>query len=110
MSPEATNVTWLAPWHPIVGGQPDDSTAKELYSELCDRHMLYGLMARPIAHRQDCDTFLFELLDETGRYAVVHLTYAQHPEINSNWPETSIVNSWTDFLKLMQEDALEWNT
>jgi hypothetical protein len=107
MCPDAT---WLVPWHPINDGRPDDPTAKELYSELCRRHVLYGLKARPIGHRQDCDDFLFELLDGSGRYAVVHLTYAQHPEPDPTWPETTIYKTWADFLQTMEADAEDWNT
>ena len=47
--------------------------ARELYSEVGERHVLYGIKARPVGHRQDCDDALFELLDGSGRFAVVHL-------------------------------------
>jgi len=110
MCPDTTNTTWLVPWHPIADGRPDDLTAKELYSELCQHHVLFGLQARPIAHRQDCDDFLFELLDGTGRFAVVHLTFAQHPETDPRWPETVIYKDWAEFVQTMKEDAADWNT
>jgi len=79
-------------------------------SELCQQHVLVGLKVRPIAYRQDCDDFLFELLDGSGRFAVVHLTYAQHPETDPRWPATAIYKDWTEFVQTMKEDAADWNT
>ena len=109
MCPDITNTAWLVPWHPIVGGSSDDSTAKELYSEVCGSHVLSGIKARPIAHRQDCDDFLFELLDSSGRFAIVHLTYAQHPEPDPRWPKTVIYKDWGEFIQIMKADAVDWN-
>jgi hypothetical protein len=109
MCPDTAGMTWLVPWRPIAGGHPNDSTAKELYSELCQRHVLFGVKARPVAHRQDCDDVLFELLDDSGRFAVVHLTYAQHPETDSRWPETVIYADWAEFVQTMKADAADWN-
>ena len=110
MFPDIETMTWLVPWHPIAGGCPDDSTAKELYSELCKNHVLFGLKARPIARRQDCDDVLFELLDDSGRFAVVHLTYAQRPETDPRWPETVIYTDWAQFVQTMTADAADWKT
>ena len=110
MYSDTAGMTWLVPWRPIAGGHPDDPTAKELYSELCQSHVLFDLKARPIAHRQDCDDFLFELLDNSGRFAVVHLTYAQHPETDPRWPETVIYPDWDQFIQTMKADAADWNT
>jgi hypothetical protein len=80
----------------------------ELYRELCQRHELYGIKVRPIARRQDCDDYLFELLDGSGRFAVVHLTFGQHPEPDPLWPSTEIYQNWTQFEReRMQRDAAE---
>ncbi|RYD21741.1 MAG: hypothetical protein EOP88_10345 [Verrucomicrobiaceae bacterium] len=108
MNAEVSNTRWLAPWIPINGGTPDDATAKELYSELCGTHVLHGIKARPLAHRQDCDEFLFELLDGTGCFASVHLTYARHPEPDPRWPNTEIYPGWQEFLHTMTA-AADWN-
>ena len=64
-------------------GSPDDGLARELHSELCSEHVLFNIPAVAIGGRQDCDDVLFRLLDGSGRLAVVHLTYAQHPEPES---------------------------
>lgn len=110
MCKDAGNTIWLVPWHPIEDGRPDDRTAKELYAELCERHNLFGIQARPVARRQDCDDVLFELLDGSGRFAVVHLTYAQHPETNQQWPGTTVYRDWSEFLIAMKADAEDRST
>ena len=110
MCKNAVSACWLIPWRPIEDGSPDDPTAKELYAELCEKHLLFGIRARPVACRQDCDDFLFELLDGSGRFAIVHLTYAQHPETDPRWPETSVLRDWDEFLVAMKADAEDWNT
>jgi hypothetical protein len=111
MWPGIDAIHWLAPWHPIKDASADDGLSRELYSELCPRHVLYGIKARPVAHRQDCDDALFELLDGSGRFAVVYLTFAQHPEPDPQWPETEIYGDWAQFEReRMQSDAAEWAT
>jgi hypothetical protein len=111
MWPGVSAITWLVPWRPIVDGSPDDGMARELYSEVGSRHVLYGIKARVVAHRQDCDDALFELLDGSGRFVVVHLTFARHPEPDPRWPETEIYADWSQFEReRMQPDAAEWAT
>lgn len=111
MWPGVNAVDWLVPWHPVKDGAADDGVARELYSELSLRHVLYGIPAREVGHRQDCDDVLFELLDGSGRFAVVHLTYAQHPEPDPFWPETMIYADWAQFERdRMRPDAAEWGT
>lgn len=102
-------MTWLVPWHPIEDGSPDDGSARELYSELGTRHPLFGVKVRVVGVRQDCDDYLFELLDGTGRLAVVHLTFAQHPEPDPRWPRTEFFVDWSHFERdRMQRDAAEF--
>lgn len=102
-------IDWLVPWHPIRDGSPDHGLVRELSREVSSRHVLYGVRARPVAHRQDCDDILFELLDGSGRLAVVHLTWAQHPEPDPRWPDTVIYADWRQFeLERMGPDAAEW--
>jgi hypothetical protein len=91
-------------------GRPDDPFAKELHDEVSESHVLFGIKTRSVARRQDCDDVLFELLDGSGRFAVVHLTYARHPELGPRWPETVVYGDWTEFLTVMNADAAEWNT
>lgn len=99
----------LVPWHPIEDRSSVESLVRELYLELSARHVLFGLRARAIARRQDCDDVLFELLDGSGRLAVVHLTWALHPEPDPRWPQTEIYGDWSQFEHdRMRPDAEEW--
>jgi hypothetical protein len=53
---------------------------------------------------------LFQLLDGTNRVAVVHLTYAQHPEPNPTWPETRVFEDFEHFAaEEMQIEHENWN-
>jgi hypothetical protein len=100
---------WLVPWQSLPIGSPQDSLVQELQSELVPAHVLFAMPVRPIAKRQDCDEVLFELLDGSGRYAVVHLTYAQHLEPDPRWPETRVFGSWDGFVReCMQADHANW--
>ena len=108
MQPDRPHVEWLAPWQPLEGGTPDDGTVRELRREICRLHVLHGVPVRPIARRQDCDDVLFELLDGSGRFAVVHLTYARSREIDPRWPETTLFESWRQFERQMRDDHADW--
>lgn len=100
---------WLVPWRPFTGLTADGPLVNELRSELCASHRLFGIPVRPVGGRQDCDDVLFELLDGSGRFAVVHLTYAQHPEPDPRWPETHVYDSWAHFEReTMKPDHNEW--
>jgi hypothetical protein len=104
MQSDRPNLRWLVPWHPIDGGTPDDAAARELRREVGGRHVLAGVPARTVGHRQDCDDVLYELLDGSGRLAVVHLTYSNRRERNPTWPETRLLESWGHFERLMRDD------
>lgn len=80
MPPTKNEDSSLATWYPIQATVRGDAWAKELRSELSKTQLLYGMSARAVGALQDCDDVAFELTD--GRLAVVHLTYAQHPESN----------------------------
>jgi hypothetical protein len=80
---------WLAPWHSIAGN-PDQVSAleRELQRELAFGHPLYGLAVRAVGRRQDCDDVLFFIEDDSGRVAVVRLTWAPSPPDKASWPST----------------------
>ena len=48
---------------------------------------------RAVARRQDCDDVLFVSVDEPPAVAVVHLTYANRPELDPRWPRTTFFDS-----------------
>lgn len=98
---------WRVPWHPVAE-QQGEALLRELKSELSKRHVLHGIAVRAVGQRQDCDDVVFELLDGSGRFAVVHLTFARHPEPDPRWPETTLFENWADFERQTQSDAAEW--
>jgi hypothetical protein len=73
---------WLEPWWSTDAMEEafHDAFTSELAAELAADHPLHGLPVRLVA-RGPGDDALFELLDASGRYAVVNLTWAKHPEI-----------------------------
>lgn len=75
---------------------------KELYKEINQGHILYGIKVKELAHREDCDDVLFSLLDGTNRYAVVHLTWIKRTEDNSSFPRTKI---YTNFIDLINTES-----
>jgi hypothetical protein len=89
---------WLEPWWSTEcqDEQFHAGFKRELEGELSSEHPLHGIETRLIA-RGNADDALFELLDGTGRYAVVHLTWARHPE-PLPWPATELYNSLTSFV------------
>lgn len=91
-------VNWLEPWWSTESQDKEFHAAfrLELESEVCREHVLSGISARLIA-RGNGDDALFELLDGSGRYAVVHLTWARHPE-PLPWPVTEIYRSLDSFV------------
>ncbi len=98
---------WLEPWFPIEDPARADALLKELRSEVSNAHLLYGVGAQAIGARQDCDDVVFRLAD--GKLAVVHLTYAQHPEKNPSYPSTEIFEDWNAFSNTrMKSDHVDW--
>ena len=93
-----STIDWLEPWWSTEkqDGKFHSQFKRELESEVCTDHPLYGIETRLIA-RGNGDDALFELLDGSGRYAVVHLTWARHPE-PLPWPTAELYNSLPSFV------------
>jgi hypothetical protein len=106
MAPDYNTISWLSPWRCLT--KNIESIVQELHTELCPQHILYGISVRAIACRQDCDEFAFELLDGTKRFAIVHLTYTQHREIDPRFPSTELFSDWKSFESKMSEDNQSW--
>jgi len=88
------------PWH-----RCDDARFEaELRRELCEKHVLFGIDAKIIARRQDCDDFLFALPD--GRFAGVHLTWSKEPD--PTWPGTVIYGAAEQMWAAIQSEIDEW--
>lgn len=102
-----SEIVWLEPWYPVDDAAKAGALLKELQAELSKVHTLYGVSALAIGARQDCDDVAFLLND--GRLAVVHLTYAQHPESNPSYPSTELFESLESFtVTRMKVDHDDW--
>jgi hypothetical protein len=88
---------FLKPWLAI--GAEASRLEQELVAEVGPRHQLEGRPMRAIAIRQDCDDVLFVSADEPPLIAVVHLTYANRPESDPAWPQTTIFESMHDWIE-----------
>ena len=85
----------LEPW----GELPDDGSrlVAELHRELRTDHILYGVEAKAIAMRCDCDDVLFRIEGRPDQLAVVHLTWSGTVDPNKGWPSTDLfadIESW----------------
>jgi len=101
---ELKHVEWLAPWGPT-----DPGLERELHRDIgSSQHPLHGRSAVAVARRSDTDDVLFFLPDGPEPLAVVHLTWAEHPERRPEWPSTDFFASLTDWIERgMKVDARE---
>jgi hypothetical protein len=88
---------YLEPW--IPAGNRALKLQRELAQEIGPGHPLTGRSMQAVAVRQDCDDVLFVSTDEPKLVAVVHLTYAAHPESDPRWPETTLFASMEDWFE-----------
>ena len=94
-------VQFLEPWY-------EDSSAalaEELRLEAPPGHVLHGVSVSTRARRQDQDDVLFELMDGTARFAVVHLTYSR--ESDPRWPRTRLFANADAWLVSIHDDHAE---
>jgi hypothetical protein len=95
------------PWKEIVDADQRLALEAELRKELGSCHALYGVSAKALAYRIDCDDVLFELTAQTTFYAVVHLAWSGRRENDSRWPEYRCYESldlWRSGLSLLDLD------
>lgn len=85
---------WLEPWWPTEGQGREfhETFERQLENELSPGHELYRVPVKLLGRHGGSDDALFELLDGSGRVAVVHLTWAKGPEAPP-WPGTAIYES-----------------
>ena len=101
---------WLEPWWSTSeqGEEFHDKIQRQLRLELSPSHELYGVPVKLIGRHGGSDDALFELLDGSGRVAVVHLTWAKSQE-RLPWPVTTIYESleaWAE--QWMRPEHEEW--
>jgi hypothetical protein len=83
---------------------------EELARECCGEHCLFGVTARAVAGRQDCDDVLFELFGPRapGEFAVVHLAWSGR-ECAGQFPSTSVFRTFQHWaIERMGPEADEW--
>lgn len=101
---------WLKPWYSIRDN-PNQVTAmeRELRRELSPGHPLHGLPVLAIGCREDNDDVLFLIEDDSGRVAMVHLTWTNRPPERPPWPATFIfpsLGTWIEQGMRADHDAL----
>ena len=99
MPAERRPMQWLEPWCALTEVDTECARALErvLGREMASGHPLYDLPVKAVARRGDNDDVLFELLDGTGRVAVVHPTWTQSPPERLPWPLTEMYASLDAF-------------
>jgi len=88
---------FLKPW--VAAGAQAQQLQSELAAELGPSHCLSDRKMLAVAVRQDCDDVLFVSVDEPPLVAVVHLTYANRPEPDPQWPATTLFVSMEDWIE-----------
>ena len=68
----------------------------QLTTEVGPGHVMYGLPVRMVGRDGGSDDTLFEILDGSGRFALVHLTWAKGQE-RLPWPSTAIYPTFDAF-------------
>ena len=88
-------MNWPARWKPFTGHQ-DDAHVREFRRGAPPTHVLANLPLRTVG-TNDADNVLFELLDGSGRFAAVHLTFNR--ETDPCWPHTKVYENWEHFAR-----------
>ena len=88
----------LKPWMPIDPAE-SERYEDEYAAEIGKAHPLYGVPAKAVAYRVDCDDVLFELLRHLCDYAVVHLTWSGREESDPRWPSCEIYADSEDLME-----------
>jgi hypothetical protein len=93
-------VEWLRPWWPLAAEGPDAAALeREMRAELGPSHPLFRVPVAAVGRHDGCDDVLFQMLDGSGRVAVVHLTWVQHQELPP-WPITTFFDGLEAFASL----------
>lgn len=100
----------LEPWSSAqdLGDTLLDSFTRELQSEVARGHVMFGLPTRLVGRGQG-DDVLFEILDGSGRVAVVHLTWSKAEEVPP-CPGSTVYSSMQEWSqKCMLPEHEKWN-
>lgn len=100
---DGEHMKWLDPWWSTEDQNDSfqETFRKQLERELSPEHGLYSIPVKLIA-RGSGDDALFQLLDDSNRVALVHLTWSQKQQ-QPPWPATTIFASleqWSEAVML----------
>jgi hypothetical protein len=91
---------WLEPWCPLAAGDPVAAAFEiEMRAEVGPSHPLFGVPVAAVGRHNGCDDVLFQILDASGRVAVVHLSWVRHQE-PLPWPITRFFDGLEAFASL----------
>ena len=100
------NKKLLKPWQPIDNPSFYET---ELKKEVNFFHPLNWKRIRAVAHRTDRDDVLFEVLNGSSKYVVVHLTWRK--ENSGRFPITQFYKDWHDiYTNRLLEDSKDWES
>lgn len=85
-------------WH-IVPEEDKKPLENELILEVGPEHELYGKECSLLARRFDMDDFLFYVNVNSGKLALVHLTFSGTQEKSKNYPFVVLYDNQQDFLE-----------
>jgi hypothetical protein len=92
----SAEMVWLEPWQPLTDAARASLLEEQLGKEVVAVHVLHGIKVSAIGVADHSDDVLFRLLDGTGRYAVVHLTWHRG---DADWPFTRMFANEHDWIE-----------
>jgi hypothetical protein len=98
MQSAARRYEFLEPWWSTDGldAHFHETFLNQLKTEVGPEHVMFGLPVQMIGRHGGSDDTLFEILDGTGRFALVHLTWDKSEE-RPPWPGTEIFPNFNAF-------------
>jgi len=88
-------VDWLEPWRPLEDSVRAAAMESQLVREVTAGHPLAGVRVAAIGIADHPDDILFRLMDGSGRFATVHLTWKAG---SVNWPFTRVFDNEADWI------------
>jgi hypothetical protein len=89
-------MTWPEGWESFESSDTEDGLVSEFRREAHPDHILANVALRTVGTHH-ADNVLFELLDGSGRFAAVHLTYSKGRDTDPRWPDTRVYDDWQKF-------------
>jgi hypothetical protein len=94
---------WLRGWG-ACDAQQQGGLERQLQDELSPGHALYGVPVTVMGRAEGSDDLLLSILDFTGRFAEVHLTWARGV-VEAPYPWTTIYPSWETWMEAVERET-----